>query len=217
MKTVLLLPLLVVLGFLFAQQPGLSLYTVLTGSMEPYVPRGSLVVVENTQPALGDIAAYRVEANGRSYVIVHRVVGVGDGYYVFRGDAAGGVEAVSAGDVLGRVALAVPYVGYLYIAGLANPLLVGLLLVIAAFLPARDPQTLFPLSFGSSLLAFLLPGRGLTAVLGPHAYFAFASSVSILLYFLERRDGPHTLITISHVMLAVANLFSVDLRGVASW
>jgi signal peptidase I len=58
---------------------------MLSGSMEPYVPRGSLVVVIPEYPGLGDVGAYRLEEGGKTYVIVHRVVGLGDGFYAFKG------------------------------------------------------------------------------------------------------------------------------------
>ncbi len=216
MRRVLYLLLLAPLAYLYLQQPSLSLYTVVSGSMEPDLPRGSLVLVEAVPPTLGEVGAYRLEAGGKTYVMVHRVVGVGDGFYVFRGDAAGWVESVPAGDVLGRVAVAVPYLGYLYLAGLANPALVALL-ALAAFPPSRGVSTLFPLSFATGVLAFLLPGRGLTSVVNPTVYLAYSSTTSTLLYLLERQKGPHRLISLSHIMLAVANAFSTDVRGVETW
>ena len=200
----------------FIMQQPLMFYVVVSGSMEPFVPRGSLVVVEPGRPELGDVGAYMLELGGGSYVIVHRVVGVGDGFYAFRGDAGEGVEHVPADRVLGRVALSIPYVGYLYMAGLANPLLL-VMLALAALLPNNKPSTLFPLSFASGLLAFASPGRGLTAVIDPLLYLLYSSALSTTLYLYERREGPHWLIYTSHLMLTVANLFSVDVSGVASW
>jgi len=207
--------LVVPVAYIVVQQP-ISLHVVVSGSMEPYVSRGSLVVVEPSPPTLGDVGAYRLELGGGSYVIVHRVVGVGDGFYAFRGDAGEGVEHVPADRVLGRVALSIPYVGYLYMAGLANPLLL-VMLALAALLPNNKPSTLFPLSFASGLLAFASPGRGLTAVIDPLLYLLYSSALSTTLYLYERREGPHWLIYTSHLMLTVANLFSVDVSGVASW
>jgi signal peptidase I len=117
--------LLIPLAYLLLQQPAPMFYTVVSGSMEPYIPRGSLVVVEASPPGLGDVGAYRLEEGGKTYVIVHRVVGLGDGFYVFKGDAVDGVEQVSMDMVIGSVVLAIPYVGYVYVAGFANPLLVA--------------------------------------------------------------------------------------------
>jgi hypothetical protein len=184
--------------------------------MEPYVPRGSLVVVVPEHPGLGDVGAYRLEEGGKTYVLVHRVVGLGEGFYIFKGDAVDGIEQVSVDRVIGRVVLAIPYVGYVYMAGFANPLLV-LLIPLAAFLPSSKPSTLFPFALATGVLAYLSPGRGLTAVVNPLLYLMYSTAFSLIVYFVERREGPHRLISMSYVALAVANAFSTDPRGVLSW
>jgi signal peptidase I len=203
------------IAYLVLQQP-LALYTVVSGSMEPYVPRGSLVVVAPEQLGLGDVGAYRLEEGGKTYVIVHRVVGLGEGFYVFKGDAVDGVEKVPVDRVIGSVVLAIPYVGYVYMAGLANPLLV-LLILLAAFLPSSKPSTLFPLTLATGVLAYLSPGRGLTAVINPLLYLMYSTAFSLFIYFVERREGPNRLIFMSYIALAVANAFSTNPRGVLSW
>jgi signal peptidase I len=215
LRRVLYILLLAPVAYLVLQQP-LALYTVVSGSMEPYVPRGSLVVVIPDHPGLGDVGAYRLEEGGKTYVIVHRVVGLGDGFYVFKGDAVEGVEQVSMDRVIGRVAVAIPYVGYVYMAGFANPLLV-LLILLAAFLPSSKPSTLFPLTLATGVLAYLSPGRGLTAVVNPLLYLTYSTALSLFIYFVERREGPNRLIFMSYIALAVANAFSTNPRGVLSW
>jgi signal peptidase I len=215
LRRVLYILLLAPVAYLVLQQP-LALYTVVSGSMEPYVPRGSLVVVIPDHPRLGDVGAYRLEEGGKTYVIVHRVVGLGDGFYVFKGDAVEGVEQVSMDRVIGRVAVAIPYVGYVYMAGFANPLLV-LLILLAAFLPSSKPSTLFPLTLATGVLAYLSPGRGLTAVINPLLYLTYSTALSLFIYFVERREGPNRLIFMSYIALAVANAFSTNPRGVLSW
>jgi len=215
LRRVLYILLLAPVAYLVLQQP-LALYTVVSGSMEPYVPRGSLVVVIPEHPGLGDVGAYKLEEGGKTYVIVHRVVGLGEGFYVFKGDAVDGVDHVPADRVIGRVAVAIPYVGYVYMAGFANPLLV-LLIFLAAFLPSSKPSTLFPLTLATGVLAYLSPGRGLTAVINPLLYLMYSTAFSLFIYFVERREGPHRLIFMSYIALAVANVFSTDPRGVLSW
>jgi signal peptidase I len=215
LRWVLYILLLAPVAYLVLQQP-LALYTVVSGSMEPYVPRGSLVVVIPDHPGLGDVGAYRLEEGGKTYVLVHRVVGLGDGFYVFKGDAVEGVEQVSMDRVIGRVAVAIPYVGYVYMAGFANPLLV-LLILLAAFLPSSKPSTLFPLTLATGVLAYLSPGRGLTAVINPLLYLTYSTALSLFIYFVERREGPNRLIFMSYIALAVANAFSTNPRGVLSW
>jgi signal peptidase len=99
---------------------GATPYTVLTGSMRPSMPPGTLVV---TRPRpiedirLGDVVTYQVES-GRSAVVTHRVVGLGsssDGeeVLVVRGDANNVDDPlVRAVQVRGVVAYHVPYLGY---------------------------------------------------------------------------------------------------------
>jgi hypothetical protein len=184
--------------------------------MEPDIPRGSLVVVEAVPPMLGEAAAYRIEVDGRSYVLIHRVVGMGDGQYTFKGDAVEGLETVPASNVIGRVALAIPHLGYLYMAGFANPLLVALLIVIA-LMPSGGSPNLFPISLATGVLAFAFPGRGLTALMGAAPYLAYSTAMASALYLLERRLGPHPLISLSHALLIAANSMSTDLGGVLRW
>lgn len=73
---------------------GATAYTVLTGSMEPGMPPGSLAVVRPVEPVTlrtGDVITYQMKS-GEPAVVTHRVVGVGstlDGELRFttRGDA----------------------------------------------------------------------------------------------------------------------------------
>lgn len=59
-------------------------YYIQTGSMEPTLRVGAVVVIDpNKDPDISDIAAYESGGN----VIVHRVVGKTDDGYIFKGDA----------------------------------------------------------------------------------------------------------------------------------
>lgn len=117
-------------------------YTVLTGSMEPDLPPGTLVVVRPVDAediALGDVITFQLES-GKPTVATHRVVAVGtrlDGEQVFttRGDANGTPDRnpVRAVQVQGRLWYSVPYLGHL------NSVLTGrqrqsAVLVVAALL-----------------------------------------------------------------------------------
>ncbi|WP_084255114.1 signal peptidase I [Nocardioides sp. J54] len=117
-------------------------YTVLTGSMEPDLPPGTLVVVRSVDPeevALGDVITFQLES-GEPTVATHRVVAVGtrlDGEQVFttQGDANGTPDRnpVRAVQVQGRLWYSVPYLGHL------NSVLTGkqrqtALLLVAALL-----------------------------------------------------------------------------------
>ena len=96
-----------------------SALTVLTGSMTPAIPVGSVVVVRPVDPRTlqpGDIATYQVE-EGEETFITHRVLKVhneGEGLsFTFKGDANRGadIEPVPAGAVRGQVWFHVPYLG----------------------------------------------------------------------------------------------------------
>jgi signal peptidase len=93
--------------------------TVLTGSMTPEIPVGSVVVVRPVDPRTllpGDIATYQV-AEDRKAFITHRVVKVHDDpeglFFTFKGDANRGtdVKPIPAGAVRGEVWFHVPYLG----------------------------------------------------------------------------------------------------------
>lgn len=96
-------------------------YTVLTGSMDPTMPPGSLVVtrptpVEDIQT--GDVITYQLRS-GEPEVVTHRVIGTGwnatgDVMLVTKGDANDVAdEPVRTEQVRGVVAYDVPYLGYL--------------------------------------------------------------------------------------------------------
>ena len=100
---------------------GISLYTVMTGSMEPAIPVGSLVFVEPADPADlagGDVVTYRgrlSEQDVSTSVITHRVV-MNDPQakeLETKGDANNGMDIlpVPYGEVIGKVVFSVPLLG----------------------------------------------------------------------------------------------------------
>lgn len=101
---------------------GATPYTVLTGSMRPHYPPGTLVVVKPVpidQLGIGDVATYQI-TSGEPEVATHRIVGVGstlDGKrtFTFQGDAnnAPDPEPVLPIQIRGRLWYAVPYLGHL--------------------------------------------------------------------------------------------------------
>lgn len=104
---------------------GATPYTVLTGSMRPGLPPGTLVVVRPVAPKdvrLGDVVTYQLQS-GKPEVVTHRVVSVGfnaQNQYVFRteGDAneVPDTNPVKGVQIRGRLWYAVPYIGRLAIA-----------------------------------------------------------------------------------------------------
>jgi signal peptidase len=101
---------------------GATPYTVLTGSMRPALPPGTLVVVRPVpaeQLGIGSVITYQVES-GKPTVVTHRVVGTGvdaKGEPIFhtRGDANEVVDRtpVRAVQVKGELWYAVPHLGRL--------------------------------------------------------------------------------------------------------
>lgn len=100
---------------------GATPYTVLTGSMTPALPPGTLVVVEPVEAAevgVGDVITYQLES-GRPAVATHRVVaqGLGEDGPIFQtqGDANDTPDSawVRPVQVRGTLWYSVPYLGYL--------------------------------------------------------------------------------------------------------
>ncbi len=195
--------------------PGLMLFHVVSGSMEPNVPMGSLVVLRRGEPpSVGDVAAYVLEVQGRRYVILHRVTGFSsDGRYVFSADAGDpyGVELVEPERVLGTMLFAIPYLGYLVPYA---PLLIGIFLVISlvprkagkAITREKGPGILRYLPAILLPLSVLLPVKGLPALLGP-LYLALTLPVYLTTLTVERQV-PHS--DLVYALLAASVIVSID-------
>lgn len=100
--------------------PGVPLNAraVLTGSMEPTIPTGSIVFITPAAPyAEGDIITFKRKASVQEIPITHRIVRVeetqGGFVYTTQGDAneVQDLNTVAADEVIGKVVLHVPYVG----------------------------------------------------------------------------------------------------------
>lgn len=114
---------LLVLGLAVPRLGGAFPYAVLTGSMEPHLPAGTLVVVRPTDPdelKVGSVITYQLRS-GEPEVVTHRVVqtgvsaGSGERVFKTRGDAnsAADPEWVRAVQVRGVVWYGIPFAGYL--------------------------------------------------------------------------------------------------------
>lgn len=118
---------------------GMQPYAIVSGSMEPAYPTGSLVYaqpVAGEDLRLGDVAAFWRDQD----VIVHRVDSVepAEKEFVAKGDANDDVDLrpVSFRDVIGRVVFSIPYVGYFLMAlgSLEGKLLLGWVVLMGAAL-----------------------------------------------------------------------------------
>jgi len=113
----LLAAIIVVLFVAIAALSGWQVDTVLSGSMEPAIPVGGVVVICPVSPdevQAGDVITFR----SGGYLVTHRVTAVVEGSptrFVTRGDANEDVDAVQveAEDVVGRVCCTLPFLGYL--------------------------------------------------------------------------------------------------------
>lgn len=97
---------------------GYKIYVVLTGSMEPEINIGDVVIVKNDEVvAPGNIVAYR---EGRT-IIIHRVVNVkienNTVYLITKGDAnkANDIFPIDVKNVEGKCVGVIPYLGYIFI------------------------------------------------------------------------------------------------------
>jgi signal peptidase I len=112
---------LFVAGVVVPKIGGATGYTVLTGSMRPDLPPGTLVVVRPIDPEsveVGTVITYQLRSNEPD-VVTHRVVATGvaeDGARVFRtrGDSNTGRDRgwVKPVQIRGSLWYSVPYLGY---------------------------------------------------------------------------------------------------------
>jgi len=123
--------------------------TVLTSSMEPGLPPGTLLIVRPVDPAdvhIGDVVTYQIRP-GEPGTITHRVVAIttitesGERSFTLQGDNNGSPDAdpVREAQVQGRVWYSLPYVGWVNNAVGGDlrttlvPLIAGALLIYAAW------------------------------------------------------------------------------------
>lgn len=96
--------------------------TVLTGSMRPHLPPGTLVVVKPTEIdeiQIGDVLTYQL-TSGQPALVTHRVIAVqtesstGDHRFITQGDAnnTADPDPVMPVQVRGTVWYAIPYLGW---------------------------------------------------------------------------------------------------------
>lgn len=146
---------LFVTGVVVPRIGGATGYTVLTGSMRPDLPPGTLAVVRPTDPKtieVGTVITYQLRSNEPD-VVTHRVVATGvaeDGARVFRtrGDANTGRDPgwVKPVQVRGTLWYSIPYLGY----------------VNSALSPLHRQQIVYGLAIpllGYALFLFLIAAR----------------------------------------------------------
>jgi len=129
---------------------GSTPYTILTSSMEPGLPPGTLVIVKPIEPTdikIGTVVTYQLES-GKPMVVTHRVVEIqspnlpgGKPSFITKGDANSVPDAkpVMALQVRGAVWYSVPLIGWVNnvvngdLRAIVIPIVAGLLFLYAGW------------------------------------------------------------------------------------
>ena len=105
--------------FILLHLLGFKSVVVLTDSMEPMISPFSLVIVSpESDIKIGDVILYEVELSKKKYKVLHRVIDIkekkGQIVYMTKGDNRRYVDAwyVSRENIIGKLLISVPYVGY---------------------------------------------------------------------------------------------------------
>ena len=88
---------------------------VYTGSMEPAIPVGSVVVIKPVDPEtlkIGDIICFQLS---QPTSITHRIINITDQGFITKGDANEDPDQwiVKKENVIGKAIFTIPYIGYL--------------------------------------------------------------------------------------------------------
>lgn len=117
LSTLLLIVLLAIAAVLIVPKLlGWGQYVVLSGSMEPKLPVGSIVIAkpyENQELKEGDIITYQLSGDKK---VTHRVYAVNDdGTYITKGDANNAEDAgsVTKDRIEGIFFMDIPYLGFI--------------------------------------------------------------------------------------------------------
>lgn len=123
---------------------GMKSLAVLSGSMEPKIPVGSIVYVEDVDPntlQVGDVITYSI---GKSTMVTHRVeeIDFENQSIITKGDANEVQDAnpVAFTQVVGKMKAHVPYLGYISIyvrtpLGIVAACVILIVVVLLTFLP----------------------------------------------------------------------------------
>jgi signal peptidase len=90
---------------------------VYTGSMEPAIPVGSIVVIKPANSdtlKIGDIICFKVETESPT-TVTHRIINITDQGFITKGDANEDPDQwiVKKENVIGKAVFTVPFIGYL--------------------------------------------------------------------------------------------------------
>jgi signal peptidase len=116
---ILIIAIIACLGLTVPKFAGIDQYVVISGSMEPAIPVGSMVYSAQTEPSTlqqGDIIVFYANETG-STPVTHRVVEnrISEGEIITKGDAneQNDISPITYANVLGKMVLHVPMLGYI--------------------------------------------------------------------------------------------------------
>ncbi len=125
---------------------GCEIYHVISGSMEPAIPTGSVVYVKEIEASdlqKDDVIAY-YSSDENGAIITHRIVQnrVVSGEFITKGDAneKEDLTPVTYDRLIGKVVLSIPFLGRVLtmISGTSGKIFVACLIVLASFLTMRN-------------------------------------------------------------------------------
>ncbi len=105
---------------------GIGSAVVQSGSMEPTYKKGDLLFIKTAEEyAVGDVVVYQ----GRSILVVHRIVAIDGDAITAKGDANNVAdEPIDRSAIKGKVAASIPFVG-LVVDGIKSP--IGIIVILA--------------------------------------------------------------------------------------
>ena len=136
----------------YAWSNGLRFYAVDSGSMSPTFNTGALVIDQPVTPTtvyqVGDVVTFHPTPG---YTATHRIIAIGSDGITTKGDAnpSGDIGYIQPGMIAGRVALSIPYGGYVAVffqqpAGVAALLLLLIAPAVVWELTGREPAARQP-------------------------------------------------------------------------
>lgn len=142
---IVLIALLLMIMFL----SGIRFYIVMTGSMSPTIPVGSICVVNHNTPYsdinAGDVISFSI---GENMQVTHRAISIEPDGIVTKGDANNTEDAtmVTEENYLGKTVFHIPSAGYVFLflksrIGRVIVCVIILLLIGASFLPDKNNST----------------------------------------------------------------------------
>lgn len=116
--------------------------TVVSGSMEPAIPVGSIVLIhEQDTYQIGDMIAYETDSG---VAITHRIISIQENSVITQGDANKKPDPPFTDDkIIGKIEIVIPYIGalILFLKHPAMLIFLGILVAISILIPNPKIKT----------------------------------------------------------------------------